>query len=507
MAAQPAPPLRRRSRAAATTMPPRASSEAREPDPSTAQQCAAVDALLAAVRAGSGAWAHPALCCRVGPLGRGLFVDRDVPAGTILAAIPRSLCVYAAVPRASGGDHVAEGVAAHHALAALLLSVPAPAAAEDTAARVRAAYIDALPARDEARAFPLCWPEGALQRLHDLGDAESAANVRSARAAAQVARAAAAPHASHDDWLWAQAMAQSRMYPGWPTAEEMRDNLANHAPFAGLGAPQKRNSLYQCFTLPDLFRLLLGKYERESLAGAERAVVAAARKQEPAAMLVSIRRLGAGQEVLVSYCEGDPIPGGGLLAARDELLLYGISDARAPRGAAFVGALSADDHRAATGAFEAALEEAACRTPGPMAGSTATAVDEAFARVLHLALELWSRDVAETAAHVERALAAASAREQAASRAAALHARRWVLAGGSAVMTLIRGRMGHRGLAQLRAGVRAGVAAGLAPIADAEGAARAAALVQLIEDALLTPLPSPLPLPRDDPFFRNTTGA
>ena len=497
---------------------PRASTAApREPGPSAAQQCATVEALLATVRrADSGAWAHPALCCRTGVLGRGLFVDRDVPAGSTLAVIPRSMCVHTSVARISGSDGVAEGVAAHQALASLLLSVQPPPATDDADARVRAAYMAALPTRDEARAFPLCWPEAALQLLHNLGDPGSAANVRSARAAARIAHAAAAPHASYDDWLWAQAMAQSRMYPGWPTPEEQRADLApwwlipvidiaNHAPFVGCGAPQERNALYQCFTLPDLFRLLGGKYERESLAGAVRAVVAAARRQEPAATLVSIRRLAAGDEVLVSYCEGDEKPGGGFMAASDELLLYGISDERAPRSTAFMGAISAGAVQAVVDNLMAAIEEAAHRaSSGAIPIPAATSMDQALAHVLPLAVEPWSRDVAASVARIERSLASASAREQAAERAAALHARRRVLAGGSAALSMIRDKMGAQGLARLRTGVRAGVAAGLAPITDADGAARAAALVQLIEDALLAQAPTKLPLPRDDPFFRNS---
>jgi len=498
----------------------RASNAAREPDASAAQQCAAVEALLAAVRAGSGAWAHPALCCRVGPLGRGLFVDRDVPAGSILAAIPRSMCLHTAVPHSSGGDRVAEGAAAHQALASQLLSVQAPPAADDAAARVRAAYINALPARDEARAFPLCWPEAALQLLSDLGDAESAAMARSARAAARVAHAAAAPHAPYDDWLWALAMAQSRMYPGWPTPEEQRASrtpwwlipvidIANHAPFAGSGAPHERNALYQCFTLPDLFRLLIGKYERESLAGAVRAVVAAARQHEPAALLMSTRRLVAGDEVLVSYSEGDAKPGGGFMASRDELLLYGISDERAPRGIAFVGSLSAADGEAATSTLMDAIDEALYRTAGAVPIPPSMSRDEVLALALPLALELWSSRLVASVARIERCIAAASAREQAAERAAALQARRLVLACASAALSVIRHKVDSRGVARLRAGIRAGVAAALAPIADADGAARAAALVQLIEDALLTPVPTPtsLPSPRDDAFFRNTTAA
>ena len=502
-------------------LPRAATASPREPDASAAPQCATVEALLATVRADSGAWAHPALCCRVGKLGRGLFVNRDVPAGSILAVIPRSMCLRTTVALNSSGDgvSVAEGVAAHHALASQLLTAQQPPAADDAAARVRAAYMAALPTRDEARAFPLCWPEAAVQLLHDLGDTGSAANVRSARAAARIAHAAAAPHASYDDWLWAQAMAQSRMYPGWPMPEELRANrvpwwlipiidIANHAPFVGCGAPQERNALYQCFSLPDLFRMLVGKYERESLAGAVRAVVAAARRQEPAAMLVSIRGLAAGNEVLVSYCEGDEIPGGGFMAANDELLLYGISDERAPRSTAFLGAISPADGQAFFDNMTVAIEEAMYRaSSGAIRLPAVTSRDQAIALVLPLAVEPWSRDVAATVARIERCLAAASAREQTAERAAALHARRRVLAGGSAALALIRDKMGDQGLARLRIGVRAGVAAGLAPITDQDGAARAAALVQLIEDALLSPPPTTLPLPRDDPFFRNTNAA
>ena len=46
-------------------LPRAATASPREPDASAAPQCATVEALLATVRADSGAWAHPALCCRV----------------------------------------------------------------------------------------------------------------------------------------------------------------------------------------------------------------------------------------------------------------------------------------------------------------------------------------------------------------------------------------------------------------------------------------------------------
>ena len=514
----PAAALRRRGRRASSTALPRASNAApREPAAPATQQCAAVEALLATVRrADSGAWAHPSLSCRVGDSGRSLFVDRDVPAGTILTVIPRSMCLHAAVSR--GDDLFTQGQAAHHDLASQLLSVQAAPAADDAVARVRAAYIAALPARDEARAFPLFWPESALTRLADLGDPGFAANVRSARAAAHVAHAAMAPHASHDDWLWAQAMAQSRMYPGWQTPEEQRANLApwwlipvidiaNHAPYVGSGAARERNSFYQCFTLPDLFRLLVGKFERESLAGAVRAVAAAVRRQEPAAALISIRSLAAGDEVLVSYSDGEAKPGGGLMGAYDELMLYGISDTRPPRGAALLGAASADFDAVAL-RLVACVEEASQMSALPDTAS----LEQSIAHALPPGVQRWSQIVATPVAIMQRVLdaldvLAAHGQDLAPERAAVLYVRRCMLADAAATLSVFRSQLGDHGVAALRSGVRAGVAAGLAPIADADGAARAAMMAQLIEYALLTPAPTSLPLPRDDPFFRNTIAA
>lgn len=250
--------------------------------------CPAGAAVIAHVRA-SGGWVHPSLMVseRGSGMGRSIHVTSSVPAGEPLAYVPLSACLT------SQGT----GPGAASELARLFV----------TPGAVHESHMSVLPRLDAALSpFPMLWTDTVVE---SLGHPQLEATIRAERA--QRASQHDADACDLSTWLWACSMVDSRAYKRWDgrlSVEPLVD-LVNHAPFTRPGSTQRRRNCLHSYVQP-------GTADIKQLRHFDPAL-----SSTGAAVLLTIRPLSAGDEVLVSYRDMEV---GGEISAADSLLRYGF---------------------------------------------------------------------------------------------------------------------------------------------------------------------------------------
>lgn len=284
---------------------------------STAQQlppvCPAGTEVIEHVRS-SGGYVHPALVVTQSApgMGRSVHVTHSVPAGEPLAYVPLSTCVTSRTLLPTSADTRE----ASNDLARVLV----------TPGAVHKVHMRVLPTREQASCFPLLWPDEAVAALQHAGVESSIRDELAFTAKQHDAAASDLP-----TWLWARAMADSRAYRRWDgrlSLEPLVD-LVNHAPFTLPGSKQRRRNCLHSYVQPG-----------------EQAHAARLRHFDPslaavgAAVLMAIRPLSRGDEVLVSYRDATA---GGDITATDSLLRYGFVRPLSDDAAWLCHELSPDD--------------------------------------------------------------------------------------------------------------------------------------------------------------------